>query len=106
MVKNQYLWYNVIGGNMKKVKLNDKEYELIKDYKNGYEKDAVEEKLTDYFDEYDYVVGDWSYGKLRLKGFCNKKNKKYKDINNIDKVDDYIKDSCAFECRYFILKKL
>ena len=91
---------------MKKVRLNDKDYEIVKDYKNGFESIEVEEKLTEYFDDYDYILGDWSYGKLRLKGFCEKKNKKFKPLNDIDKVDNYIKENCAFECRYFILKKL
>ena len=53
---------------MKKVKLNDKEYELIRDYKNGFIKEDVIQKLTDYFDDFDYILGDWAYGKLRLKG--------------------------------------
>ena len=91
---------------MKTYKYNDIEYELIKDYKNGFENEAVVEKMTDYFEEYDYVLGDWSYGKLRLKGFNNKQNKNFKPINDIDKVDDYIKNHCAYECRYFILKKM
>ncbi len=91
---------------MKKVKLNDKEYELIRDYKNGFIKEDVIQKLTDYFDDFDYILGDWAYGKLRLKGFCDKKNKKYKKINDFDLIDDYIKDNCAYECRYFILKKI
>ena len=91
---------------MKKVKINDVDYEVYKDYKNGFEMSEVESKLTDYFDNYDYILGDWSYGKLRLKGFCEKGNKNLKPLNDIKNVDDYIKDNCAYECRYFILKKI
>lgn len=91
---------------MKTYKYNEKTYEVMKDYKNGFEDDKVAEKLTDYFDDYDYILGDWSYGKLRLKGFNNKENKNYKPINDIEKVDEYIKKHCAYECRYFILKKI
>lgn len=90
---------------MKIYKYNEKTYEVMKDYKNGFEDDKVAEKLTDYFDDYDYILGDWSYGKLRLKGFNNKENKNYKPINDIEKVDEYIKKHCSYECRYFILKK-
>ena len=90
---------------MKKTIINEKEYEIIKDYKNGFEKEEVENKLTDYFDEFDYILGDWAYGKLRLKGFCDKTNKNYKKINDINEVENYIKDNCAYECRHFILKK-
>ncbi|MDD2391831.1 MAG: DUF1027 domain-containing protein [Bacilli bacterium] len=90
---------------MKKVLINGKEYELIKEYKEGFDLSEVTDKLTDYFDEYDYVFGDWSYGKLRLKGFCDKKNKRFNQTNNIEKIDDYIKKYCSYECKYFLLKK-
>lgn len=80
-------------------------YELINNYKDGFDKAAVENLITDYFKDYDYIVGDWSYGHLRLKGFCDKENKMFKKINNIDNLDTYIKGNCAYDCRYFVLKK-
>jgi len=89
----------------KKVTLNEIEYEIVKDYRDGYEEEAVVERATDYFNDYDYILGDWAYGKLRLKGFYEKDNKNVKDMNNIEKLDDYIKDNCAFDCKYFLLKK-
>jgi len=90
----------------KKVKLNEKTYEIIEDYKNGFDHEETQNRLTDYFDEYDYILGDWAYDKLRLKGFCDKNNKLFNEINDINKVKDYIKDNCAYECRYFIIKKI
>ena len=71
---------------MEKIILNDKEYELIKDYKNGYDKEEVASKFTDYFDNFDYVCGDWAYGKLRLKGFYDHKNKQVKEYNDYESV--------------------
>ena len=62
--------------------------------------------MTDSFEEYDYILGDWAYGKLRLKGFCNKKNKIFKKINNYENIKDYIKNDCAYECKYFVLQKV
>lgn len=90
---------------MEKVNIENNEYEIIKDYKNGYNKDEFINKCTDYFYEYDYVVGDWAYGKLRLKGFYDKKNKKCKDINNFDGLNKYLKENCAFDCAYFVAKR-
>ena len=81
-------------------------YELYKNYKEGFDYESIKEIWTDYFDDYDYILGDWSYGKLRLKGFCNKTNKKYKTINDIKIIDEYIKIHCAYDCKYFILKKI
>ena len=85
---------------------NNLDYELITDYKSGFSQTDVEEKITEYFIDYDYIVGDWAYGKLRLKGFCDKGNSLYKDINDIKKLDKYIKDNCSYDCRYFVLKKI
>lgn len=91
---------------MKKITINNKEYEVIKDYKDAIDISDLEGKLTDYFDAFDYILGDYAYGKVRLKGFNEKKNKNYKPINDYLKIDDYIKNCCAYECKYFILKRL
>ena len=69
---------------MEKINIEQKEFEIIKNYKNGYNKDEFINKYTEYFDEFNYVVGDWAYGKLRLKGFYEKNNKKCKEINNFE----------------------
>jgi uncharacterized protein YutD len=90
---------------MKKVTINEKEYSIEEDYNNGFDQSEVESKLTDYFDEYDYIFGDWAYGKLRLKGFCDPSNKLCNDINHIKNKDSYLKENCAFGCKYFLLKK-
>ena len=91
---------------MKYVIINDKNYELIENYKDAFEQEEVTNKLTEYFDDFDYVVGDWSYGKLRLKGFCKKENPKFKKINDYNKKDEYIKNDCAYGCKYFVLEKI
>lgn len=91
---------------MKKIIINELEYELLKDYKDGFEIDETKKKITEYFNEYDYIFGDWSYGKLRLKGFCDKGNILFKEINDINNLDKYLKNNCSFDCRYFVLKKV
>ena len=91
---------------MKTYQINNNEYELIKDYKNAFDYDAIKESYTEYFEDYDYILGDWSYGKLRLKGFCNKNNPKFKPLNDIDTAEEYIKTNGAYDCKYFILKKI
>ena len=90
---------------MKKIKIEDKEYELIKQYKDGFDLETFQEKYTEYFEGYDYILGDWAYGKLRLKGFCEKNNPLYNSINDYAAIDKYIKENCAYECKYFIIKK-
>lgn len=90
---------------MKNIEVNNVNYELIKDYKNGFELDEFVEKCTDYFKDYDYIVGDIAYGKLRLKGFYESTNKKVRNLNNYDKLNEYLEKNCAVDCKYFIVKK-
>ena len=53
---------------MKQIILLGNEYEIINDKHKCFALDEVQNLITDYFEPYDYVLGDFSYGKLRLKG--------------------------------------
>ena len=87
------------------IEVNNIKYKVIEEYKDGFDEEAFKEKYTEYFEPYDYIIGDWSYGKLRLKGFYHEKNKKVKSINNYKFLDKYLKNNCAVDCKYFILQK-
>jgi len=87
------------------IEVNNIKYELIKNYKEAFDKEEFLLKCTDYFYDYDYIVGDIAYGKLRLKGFYDPKSKKVKNINNFANVEDYLKKFCANDCKYYIVKK-
>lgn len=91
---------------MKMVVINDIKYNLITNYKDGFEQEETEKKLTDYFYDYDYVIGDWAYGKLRLKGFYDSKSKNCKKLNDIAGLDYYIENNCAYGCRHFVISKV
>lgn len=88
-----------------KVEIDGKSYELVKNHKDAFNQEDMEGIITDYFDNFDYIFGDYAYGKVRLKGFNDKGNKYFKPINDISKLDEYIKENCAYECRYFLLKR-
>ena len=90
---------------MSKIMVEDIEYELIYNYKDAFNLDDFVSKCTDYFYDYDYIIGDIAYGKLRLKGFYDSSNKKVKKINNFVNKDKYLKENCAVDCKYFIVKK-
>lgn len=89
-----------------RVKTEKYEYEIIKDYRDSFNKEEFLNRYTDYFEEYDYIVGDYAYGKLRIKGFYDDKNNKASNINKYSRVDKYIEENCAYGCKYFIAKKL
>ncbi len=86
------------------VVIDEKKYEIIKNEKDAFNLEDLEGKITDYYDNFDYILGDYAYGKVRLKGFNDKDNKYFKSVNDIAKVDEYIENYCAYGCKYFILK--
>lgn len=91
---------------MKIIEIENNKYEIITDYKNGFDLEEFTSHYTDFFEDYDYLVGDIAYSKLRLKGFYDSKNKNVKRINDFKYLDKYINEDCAVECKYFVLKKV
>lgn len=89
-----------------KIVVKEKNYELIKNINNCFDEEEFTLKCTDYFLPFDYIVGDYAYGKLRLKGFYDKNNKNCKELNNYAFLEKYLKENCAFGCKYFVLKKM
>jgi uncharacterized protein YutD len=88
------------------IEVENRKYELITNYKDGFDREEFINKYTDYFYDYDYIVGDIAYGKLRLKGFYDEKNKKVNKINNFKNLKTYLKNNCANDCKYFVLKQV
>lgn len=91
---------------MKQVRLFDDIYDVIKDENGIFDLDEISSLATDYFQPYDYIFGDYSYEKLRLKGFYDNKNKAATKINSLSYLDEYIKNYCAYGCKYFLIQKV
>lgn len=91
---------------MKTIEINKVKYEIIRNDQDCINVEELSEKITDYFDNFDYIVGDFSYDKVRLKGYYDSNNKKKSNINDYKNVEVYIKDYCSYGARIFILKKV
>ena len=91
---------------MKRIVLENNEYEILENIDNCLDVELLKSMFTDYFYDYDYILGDYAYNKLRLKGFCDKNNKKFNKINDFKGCDRYLNEECAYKCRYFLLKKV
>ena len=91
---------------MKNIELNGIIYEIISNDNNCLNVEELKEKVTDYFEPYDYIFGDYSYEKLRLKGYYDSNNKKANKINDIKYLESYKKDYCSYGAKTFLIKKL
>lgn len=75
------------------------EFELIKNYRDAFILDDFNKRYTPALDIYPYLVGDYSAGILRLKGFTGNGR-----TNSYKLIPDYLVESCPMNCAYFILK--
>ena len=91
---------------MKTIELLGNKYELIRNDKDCFDYEDIKEKTTEYFEDYDYILGDFSYDKVRLKGYYDSTNKKANKINDYKDIDNYIENYCSFGARVFVLKKI
>lgn len=78
-------------------------FELLKNEREAFDIAKFEAKyLPEYFDKYAYLVGDIADDILRLKGFALDS----KSANYFHYIPEYITESCAYNCKYYILKRV
>lgn len=81
-------------------------YEVMEENRDGWNLEAFRERYSDILDKYDYIVGDWGYGQLRLRGFYTDANRKVPFEQRISALDEYLHEFCNFGCPYFVLHKV
>lgn len=85
--------------------IGGKRYELIVDHKNGWNPSAFRDRYSDVLERYDYIIGDWGYNQLRLKGFFRDQHPKGNKDSFISGLVDYINEYCNFGCAYFVIQR-
>jgi len=88
------------------IQLGSRSFELAYENKNGWNFEAFRDRYSDVLDRYDYIVGDWGYNQLRLKGFFREGNPKGSKESCITSLQDYIQEYCNFGCAYFVLERI
>ncbi|MCC8989759.1 MAG: DUF1027 domain-containing protein, partial [Staphylococcus sp.] len=80
------------------IKVEQQYFELIEDYRACFDEEIFANRYSDILDKYDYVVGDFGYDQLRLKGFYKDTNKKAEISKRFSSIQDYILEYCNFGC--------
>lgn len=88
------------------IKANSFYFEIIEEYRECFDEELFAQRYADILDKYDYIVGDFGYDQLRLKGFYKDSNKKAELSKRFSTIQDYLLEYCNFGCPYFILKKI
>ncbi|MFC6181086.1 YutD family protein [Lactiplantibacillus daowaiensis] len=86
------------------IEVNKHPFEIAFEYRDGFDLDKFVERFSPILNKYDYIVGDWGFEQLRLKGFYRDDVKDAQRAQTIGAVQDYLYEYCNFGCAYFILK--
>jgi uncharacterized protein YutD len=86
--------------------INNTCYELVENVRNGFNEEAFRARYSDILNKYDYIVGDWGYNQLRLRGFFDDHNQKATYDTKISTLSEYLYEYCNFGCAYFVLRKV
>lgn len=81
-------------------------YRLVKDYRDGFDYEALIKRYNDVLAKYDYIVGDWGYDQLRLRGFFKDDFKSAPLDAKINTLNDYLYEFCNFGCAYFVIEQI
>ncbi|MDF2836353.1 MAG: hypothetical protein K0Q63_1993 [Paenibacillus sp.] len=87
------------------IHIGGKSYELVLENRNGWNPEAFRNRYSEVLERYDYIIGDWGYNQLRLKGFFQDGHQKASKDSYFSGISDYINEYCNFGCAYFILEK-
>lgn len=87
------------------LKINKHSYQIIMDKYNTFSLKAFRYRYNTVFNKFDYLLGDWSYGQLRLSGFYDVR-RRVPQYLKITHLQDYLAEDCNFGALYFLIKKL
>ncbi|RXZ84917.1 DUF1027 domain-containing protein [Paenibacillaceae bacterium] len=85
--------------------IGGKSFELLHEHKTAWNPEAFRARYSEVLERYDYIIGDWGYGQLRLKGFFKDNHPKATKESNFSSMSEYINEYCNFGCAYFVLQK-
>lgn len=88
------------------VSINNVQYEVIKNFRDGFSEEAFKERYAEILNKYDYIVGDWGYEQLRLRGFFDDSNQRATYDTKISTLSEYLYEYCNFGCAHFVLRKV
>jgi uncharacterized protein YutD len=88
------------------VQVGQRTFHIVHNYREAFDAEKLEQRFSDVLDKYDYIVGDWGFEQLRLKGFFSTSRRKMLADNKIDHLEDYVNEYCNYGCAYFVLRRI
>ncbi|WP_105957209.1 YutD family protein [Apilactobacillus quenuiae] len=88
-----------------KLLINGHDYEIIKNVEDCFDLEIFKQQYNPIFSKYNYIVGDYGYGVLRLKGFL-KDDDKVPPQYQFSSIEDYIYEYANVGAKYFVINNI
>lgn len=85
--------------------INNHQYEVELNSQNGFQFEEFVRRYNPALSQFDFIVGDWGYGQLRLKGFYND-DREVVTGPFISALNDYLLEDINFGAAYFVVHNL
>ncbi|WP_040538032.1 YutD family protein [Lentilactobacillus parafarraginis] len=85
--------------------INNHKYEVVHSFNDGFNFEEFIRRYNPALSQYDYIVGDWGYGQLRLKGFYSETRDEVKGPF-ITALNDYLLEDVNFGSANFVVHNL
>jgi len=82
------------------------EYKVVKEYRMKFDQEVFEEKMVEVLEKYDFLVGDFSDGHLRLKGFFSDSRRGVPRPLKAASIEGYLKKSCVYMCPHYVVERV
>lgn len=90
----------------KEFSINGIVYALVENYREAFQEEVFATRFVDWLASYDYIIGDWGFEQLRLRGFYGEQAKKAPLEWKISSLEDYLYEYCNFGCPYFVVERI
>jgi uncharacterized protein YutD len=98
--------FTIVRENEQQFFINGHPYELVTNFHDAFDVHKFAERYSTVLSKYDFLVGDWGFDQLRLKGFYAAKKRNVPVSQTITALQDYLYEYCNFGCAYFVLHNL
>ncbi|WP_461219633.1 YutD family protein [Lapidilactobacillus salsurivasis] len=88
------------------LEIGSRRYQLLANYRDGFEPERLGQRFEPILGKYDYIVGDWGFDQLRLRGFYVDENRNANRDQVISSLEDYLIEFCNFGCAFFVIQRV
>ena len=88
------------------VSINNVQYEVIKNFRDGFSEEAFKERYAEILNKYDLMLLCFGFEQIIFRVFFYYSNQLSTYYTKISSLTEYLYEYCNFGCAHFVLRKV